>query len=190
MARGDWPAALAGLEALGRTSPPNASLAYNRALVLRRLGRTTDALDAFDAALAIDPTHANARFERASALMDAGELGRAADGFAGYLERVRDDAHALLNLGELLVRLGRPAQALAPLERAFDALGPEPVAGALAAARRDVGDLDGCEAALATLPASPEVAALRLKVTVQGAKGRIRLRPARPDGSAQPRRAR
>ena len=195
LARGDWPVALAALERRERASAPNASIPYNRGLVLRRLDRTADALDAFRASLRIDPDHAHARFELASALMEAGELAAAADGFARYLGRVPDDAHAHLNLGRLLVRLGRPAEAPAHLERAGAALGPEAVAEALATARRDVGDLDGCRAALATLPDSPQGAALRLKVLVQGPTGRVRLRAggAADDagpGARQPRGAR
>ena len=190
LARGDWAVALAGLEGLERVSAPNASIPYNRGLVLRRLDRTADALDAFRAAIRIDPGHAHARFELASALMDAGSLAAAADGFAGYLEGVPDDPHAHLNLGRLLVRLGRPGEALAHLTRAGAALDPEAVAEALATACRDVGDLDGCRAALAALPDSPEAAALRLKVLVQGATGRVRLRVAGPCDVAQPRDAR
>lgn len=178
LARGDWPVALTLLERLEADDAADASLAYNRGLVLRRLGRERDAVAAFDRALALDPAHANALFERSCAQLDGDALGAAATGFARYLETEPGDAHARLNLGKALVRLGRPHEALEPLARAHAGLASGDSAIALALAHRDAGDLAACRAALDALPHGPGAAALRLKILVQGAKGAVPLRAA------------
>ena len=192
LAREDWPAALDCLRGLARLGPPHASIAYNEGLVLRRLHRPAEAAVAHERALALAPEHPHAPFELGAAHLEAGELGRAADAFERHLARAPEDAHAHLNLGRARLAAGDPGRSLAPLERAHAALGTIESALALAAARRDAGDLDGCRALLAALPATPEVAASRLKLMTQGTAGRLPLSAAdlvtgpQPSGGSAP----
>jgi tetratricopeptide (TPR) repeat protein len=182
--RGEWDKALAVSEALEGALPGNAGVVYNKALVLKELGRSAERITCLERALEIDPAHANARFELASALMDEGALDKAAVLFAAYLASVPDDVAAMLNLGNCLSRLGRYSEALAYLRDAY-AKQPSPdAATSLAVALRDSGALTECEAVLAGLPQTPENAALRLKILTQGPRGRFALcadqfRPAR-----------
>ncbi|SDG16431.1 tetratricopeptide repeat protein [Thalassobaculum litoreum] len=177
LGRADWPAADAALTGLLGAAPGSASLLYNRGLVRKRLGNPTDALADLEAALAIEPQHANARFERASTLLDIGELEAAAEGFAAYLALVPDDDDALLNLGRLQLRLGRPHAASDTLAR-IEGDAPTVVL-ARAEALRDRGDVHGCRRLLAELDGhGAEIDAARLKVATQGAAGRISLDPA------------
>ena len=176
--KGDWPAALKLAEALEIALPGNAGAVYNKALVLRELGRHDERIATLRQALEIDAGHANAGFELASALMEQGEAGEASGLFAAYLNAVPDDTDARLNLGNCLVRLGRADEALPHLRAAHIAAPSEATVAALATALRDTGDLDACETLLAELPETPEAAALRLKVLTQGARGRISLKTA------------
>jgi tetratricopeptide (TPR) repeat protein len=174
-AQGDWPEALAAVEALARVLPDNASVVYNKALVLRQLGRADERIACLDRALALEPGHANARFELASALMDGREFARAAEQFSAYLASAPEDADALLNLGNCLVRLDRGAEAVTHLRKAHEIAPSQESVAALATALRDRGDLAACEVLLAALPETPESSALRLKILTQGARGRIAL---------------
>ncbi len=175
--REDWDAALAAVDILVAAMPGEAPVHYNRGLVLRRLGRDGEAIAAFDAALTRDPAHANALFERSAAQMESGDLAASAEGFAVYLNRAPDDATARLNLGQVYTRLGRTADSVRELTIAHGTMQTDESAAALATALRDAGELDGCEALLALLTPGPENAALALKITTQGPRGRFRLRP-------------
>ncbi|WP_193178122.1 tetratricopeptide repeat protein [Oricola nitratireducens] len=174
-AQGDWPEALAAVEALARVLPDNASVVYNKALVLRQLGRADERIACLDRALALEPGHANARFELASALMDGREFAPAAEQFSAYLASAPEDADALLNLGNCLVRLDRGAEAVTHLRKAHEIAPSQESVAALATALRDRGDLAACEVLLSALPETPESSALRLKILTQGARGRIAL---------------
>lgn len=176
---GDWSVALRSVDALLLRDPASAALHYNRGLVLRRLGRLDEAIAAHDAALARSPDHANARFERAACLLDLGQLVAAEAGFADYLAEVPGDADARLNRARIRLRLGDPEGALADTE----VLGEDPtVRLARAEAMRDLGRLDQAEALLAARPGDgPDLRAAALRLLTQGAKGRIRLAPRRPD---------
>ena len=186
LARGDWPAARAHLHALDRLGPPHASIAYNEGLVLRRLERPAEAAAALERALALAPDHPHARFELGAARLEANEFGPAAEAFERHLARAPEDADAHLNLGRCRLAAGEPERALAPLERAHAALGTARSALALATARRDAGDVDGCRAILDALPATPEAAASRLKLLTQGPAGRLPLRAANLLGTQPP----
>ena len=179
LARGAWDEALRLADRLLTLLPDHASLHYNRGLILKMLDRRAESIAAFEAALGHDETHANARFELASALLDSGDPARAAELFAAYLEAVPGDADAELNLGNALLRLGEAEDARAHL-RAAHAANPSPLAiQSLATAERDCGDLAACRALLATLADDPQAAAARMKILTQGAKGSLRLDAAR-----------
>jgi tetratricopeptide (TPR) repeat protein len=171
----DWKSALEAAEGMELELPDNVSVVYNKALVLRQLGRAEERIACLEHALALDPGHANARFELASALMEGGDVARAAEHFSAYLASAPEDADALLNLGNCLARLGRSADAVTHLRKAHEIAPSQESASALAAALRDCGDLAGCEALLASLPDTPEASALRLKILTQGARGRFAL---------------
>lgn len=166
----DWPSAVGALDALLDLMPTNASLHYNRAVALRRMGEPLVALAAADAAIRLDSTHQNARFERAAALMDAGETAAAADAFDRYLSRVPTDEDARLNLALCRLRLGEPASALNVLANLSD---PR-IDLARAEALRDLGRHKEAQAILAQCP-KPEA----LKVRTHGASGTLPLDPAR-----------
>ena len=180
IAEEDWGAALRLALVLEKALPDNAAIAYNKGLVLRRLGRSGDAARAFGQAHALEPGHVNALFEQASCALETGDADGAAEGFARYLRAVPGDVHAQLNLGNALVRLGRADEALGPLRIARERLASAEAIAALAIGLREAGDLEGCAAALADLGPGAENAALRLKIMTQGARGRLALRPAHP----------
>ncbi|MFP1632538.1 tetratricopeptide repeat protein [Zhengella sp. ZM62] len=180
VAQGNWPKALEACDGLVVIMPDHAGVLYNRALVLKELGRHEERIDNLTQALTHDPGHSNARFELACAQMDKGLFQEAAAGFAAHLENQPGDADARLNLGQCLLRLGRAGEALEHLKAARAKTGSPDVIAALATALRETGDLDGCEAVLDDLGPGPENAALRLKVMTQGARGRFALRPCQP----------
>lgn len=73
---------------------------YNAAALLaQRQGRSQDAFDAFDRATAIDPGYLDARFNKASVLLDAGDYVRAQQELDTVIERRPDDWDALVARG-------------------------------------------------------------------------------------------
>lgn len=174
---GDWPRAAMLADRLQAAVPGNAGIAYNRGLVLRRLGQTADAKEAFSRALQLDPQHDKAAFEHAACLMDLGQTAEAADAFQRYADAHPEDLDARLNLANLLIRLGKPDEAIAHGRVAHGGLRSIQSATALATALRDAGQLEACQAVLEDMPTSPETSALRLKIMTQGSRGRFPLRP-------------
>lgn len=175
IASADWQGARRALTALLAARPDDPALAYNLALVEKRLGMVAAAEARLAALLVEHPGHANARFEHAAALMDRGAETEALEGFEACLRLDPDDADALLNAGRLHQRLGDPNSAMERLAAA-DRLRPgDPaIELALAEAARDAGDLATADAAFRRLFAT--VPALRpaiLKAMSQGPRGRI-----------------
>lgn len=175
VAAAEWETALLRAGELETALPGNPGIIYNKALVLRELGRPDERIACLERALRLDPSHANARFELASALMDRGDLETAAGLFFEYAKAVPDDADASLNLGNCLLRLGRYVEALPHLEKAHEVAPSDETVASLATALRDSVDLEACESLLAELPMTQEAAALRLKILTQGAHGRFGL---------------
>ena len=172
----DWQTAETLLADMAALIPDNPSVFYNRALVRRRMGAVENALGDLGQALSLDPTHRNALFERASLELEQGWWERAAESFTAYLTAMPEDSDARLNLANLLLRLNRPQEALAEADKAHEADMSVLTILALAECRRDCGDVDGMEAALATLPDDdPAFAAAKLSLRTQGAQGRISL---------------
>ena len=110
----------------------------------------SEARKAFEEELALDPTNANAAYE-------LGELSRAAGDFVVARQRF-DQAvthypnfeHALVGLGRTLIALGRPSEALPPLQRAATLNAESEVAFyQIAQAYSALGDIAGRERALA-----------------------------------------
>ncbi len=179
IAKADWPAAMRIADDLIAGGSNNASLHYNRGLVLKHLDRLSEAIAAFETALQYDPDHAHAQFERAAALFNLGHLEEAVSAFGRYVETSPNDADAALNLGLALLRLGRADEAHSSLRAAHELAGSNETALALATVERDLGHIDEQERLMAGLdPTSPDLAAAALKIRTQGAKGRLSLRPA------------
>lgn len=73
---------------------------YNALAVLAlRQGRAQEAFVHFDQAVALDPTYIDARFNKASVLLDAGDYARAKVELAAIVEKRPDDYSALVALG-------------------------------------------------------------------------------------------
>lgn len=176
LAGADWLEALLLADRLMVALPENPSLSYNKALVLKNLGRTEESIACFRETLALTPDHNNAQFELASALLESGEAEESAHRFEDYLAAVPEDPNASLNLGIALVQLGRADAAIPHLGYAQGKLGSAQALQWLATAKRDTGELAAAEELLAQLPPDDAAAqAARLKILTQGAKGRFQL---------------
>ena len=172
---GDWPRAATAIAALLKLDPTNPALHYNLGVVRRRGGQTAVAAEAFTAALALAPDHANARFEAAACAMETGDLETARAGFAAYLARVPGDPDAVRNLARVLLKLGRPGEALAHVEGLGDAAAFE-----RAESLRDLGHIGAATALLGgRWRDRPDERASLLKLMTQGTKGRFPLDPKR-----------
>jgi len=69
------------------------------ALLFLRDGKAQEAFDRFDQATSLDPTYTDARFNKASVLLDAGDYGRAKQELATVVEQQPDDHAARVSLG-------------------------------------------------------------------------------------------
>lgn len=101
-----------------------------RALVARlqqtnsRTEDSAEALKEFEEELKVDPTNANAAYEKAEILRKAGQLDKAQVLFEAALKNYPDFEEAQVGLGRALIALGKPEGALAHLQKAI-ALDPE-----------------------------------------------------------------
>ncbi|MEI8334360.1 MAG: tetratricopeptide repeat protein [Chloroflexota bacterium] len=124
-----WEAALSDAEAWVATEPGDAIAHYTHGLVLRRLERHQDALDAFDRALELDPGSDECLGERGHMLAD---LGRPADALASFDAAIAasDDPEDLCSMHTerawLLHLLDRDADSLAASESALALAGDVP----------------------------------------------------------------
>ena len=174
-----WAEAEAALRSLIEALPaPQASLLYNLGLVVKRQGRLAEALGAFDAALAADPGHAKAVFERAATLMDLEDHAAAYAGFGAYLEAAPEDPDALLNAARLALRLGQVAAAAAHAE-ALERQQPEDpsVVLLLAEVAAERGDQVAARRRFAEVlrAGPPELRAAALAAMTQRPRGRVPL---------------
>lgn len=171
----DWTGAEAALTQALALVPGEPSLAYNLALVEKRLGKADAAEHRLAVVLETAPGHANARFEYAAALMDRGAEDSALEQFEIYLGAVPDDADAHLNAGRLHLRRGNVRAASDHFTRAAAARPDDPaVRLATAEADRDLGRLGTAVCALWDLYArEPDLRPAILKVMSQGPRGTI-----------------
>jgi tetratricopeptide (TPR) repeat protein len=73
---------------------------YNAAALLAlRQGKAQEAFDRFDKAVSLDPNYIDARFNKASVLLDAGDYGRAKTELAVIVEKRSEDFNAAVALG-------------------------------------------------------------------------------------------
>jgi len=173
LARHDWPQALKACDGLLAAMSDHAALHYNRALVLRKLGRDEEAAAGFEKAIERD--HDNARFELGSIRLEAGDAAGAAALFERFLEYSPDDADAKLNLGNAKLALGEPDEALRLLSAAHAVAPSDLSLRSLAIACRDTGDHDACRRLLGERQKTQANAADNLKILTQGSTGRISL---------------
>jgi tetratricopeptide (TPR) repeat protein len=112
--------ALAGFDAMVRLVP-TAESHFQRANVLKALGRRDEAITAFDAALDRNPAFAEAHLNKGNSLLDAGRAEAALVSFAAALKAKPSYVAALNNTGNALLALGRPREALAYYDSALAA---------------------------------------------------------------------
>ena len=73
---------------------------YNAlALLAQRQGKAQEAFERYDQAVSLDPTYIDARFNKATVLLDAGDYARAKTELAAIVERRPDDYAAWVSLG-------------------------------------------------------------------------------------------
>jgi tetratricopeptide (TPR) repeat protein len=139
----------------------DATIHYNRGLILRTLGRIEEAVTAFDQALKIDPS--NPEIFRAGGLLlrDADRLEQALSFFEQALKLRPKFYECRLDHADLLQRLGRFEEAVAAYDQAIALFPDDPdLFNNRGAALCELGQLDAAreayEAALAVRPACPE----------------------------------
>ena len=119
---------LAHMERAIAINPRNAPAQYNRANVLRDIGRVEDAIAAYDAALAINPDNIGAWNNRGVALQTLKRHDEAIASYDRAIALKSDYLDAYANRGNTLMDLGRHDEALAAYDRAV-ALAPNDVPG-------------------------------------------------------------
>lgn len=171
LAAGDWVAAERLLKRAAQGKGAGAPVFYNLGKVYLEQARAEPAITWLRRAVATDPTHASAWFELGRAAVLAEDLPLAAAGFERALAQVPGDRDARRNLGRLLLRLGRFAQARAiwaPLA------GEAEADAAIYRAAAECGDAD-VGALRAALLARPEARPQAIKALVQVSKGSLPL---------------
>jgi tetratricopeptide (TPR) repeat protein len=109
-----------------------------------------EARKAFEEELALDPTNANAAYELGELHRSSGEYEAARQRFEQAVTHYPNFEHALVGLGRTLVALGRPSEALRPLQTATKLNAESEVAFyQIAQAYSALGDVAGRERALA-----------------------------------------
>ncbi|MBL8697252.1 MAG: tetratricopeptide repeat protein [Alphaproteobacteria bacterium] len=109
------------LELVGRAmraAPRVAMYQATRGVVLRALGRPTEAAAAFEAALRLDPTYLGAHRNLAALHASTGGFEAARAAFTRALALAPSDVELWLGLVPVLLSLGKPGEAAAAAERA------------------------------------------------------------------------
>ncbi len=113
----DYPGALAAYDAVLRERPGDVDALWGRGLVLRRLGRFSEAIAAYDAAIELNPRNDTVITDRALTCFFAGRLDEADAGFREGLALNADNTTAAFRLANLkLYRNGDAEAALATLQ--------------------------------------------------------------------------
>jgi predicted Zn-dependent protease len=128
-----WGFYMLGLSSWKSGNPAQADIAFNEALkldpkhrkslvnstrVLLELGRTDEALDRIQTALALDSTSAESWRVLGRTQEELGQPDKAIDSYRRALTLDDHDVWAMNNLALIYIRQGCPAEALAPLARA------------------------------------------------------------------------
>lgn len=77
----------------------NAATFNALAILALRQGHAQEAFDRFDKAVELDPNYIDARFNKASVLLDAGDYARAKTELSAIIQKVPDDYAAMVSLG-------------------------------------------------------------------------------------------
>ena len=113
----DYPGALAAYDAVLHERPGDVDALWGRGLVLRRLGRFSEAIAAYDAAIELNPRNDTVIADRALTCFFAGCLDEADAGFREALALNADNTQAASRLANLkLYRNGDADAALATLQ--------------------------------------------------------------------------
>lgn len=99
--------------------PTSFAVRYAEALAAAAALEFQRAVDLYDAAIALDPQHAEVHYKRGNALKSLGRLDAALASFTAAIRRRPDYAHALCNRGVVQHALGRTADALASYDEAI-----------------------------------------------------------------------
>ncbi|MBW3660532.1 MAG: adenylate/guanylate cyclase domain-containing protein [Gemmatimonadetes bacterium] len=150
--------------------PGDPAVHYSRALLLMRLGRREEAIQAAHRAVELDPL-SFAEHNLGLMYLYAGRTERAAEAFEAALALAPDSPHVLANLARAYSWLGRHADAIRTVERArARAPGAHVTLASLAQVYALAGRGSEAERALATLLEQPEVSPFRV-ATVHAALG-------------------
>ena len=123
---GDADGAVRAADRAVALAPDSRKVRRERVDLLLQFGRSADALAAAGDDVRRWPDDPEAHRRLAMTFAAQGELGGAARAAAAVVERLPDDAPGYTLLGEVLLRMGRPADALVQLDRAVE-LDPVPV---------------------------------------------------------------
>lgn len=104
----------------GRFDPHRSVLAYNRAQLLTRIGTPGQALDAYDAVIAMDPNHSEYYGERAGVHRSLGDTDRALADYARAIALSPPYPEVHFNRADLLMELGDHSAAITDLDRALE----------------------------------------------------------------------
>jgi tetratricopeptide (TPR) repeat protein len=104
-----------------RVSPENASLHYNRALLLAHMGSGSQAVSEYLEALRITPDHLMARMNLAEQYARMGDSAKAGEAFAEIGRRNPAKAEALFAQGRLMEMKGESSQSREWFQRALEA---------------------------------------------------------------------
>jgi len=118
LGREDFSGALAELRRIGEVDAMSVEVLHEMAFAHIGLGELGDALECYDAAVALGNTDADLWNDRAFTLLEMGEPGEALESAAKALELDAGHYAALCNSGRAQMELGRNAEALAAADRA------------------------------------------------------------------------
>lgn len=127
LARDQYEAALSILNKGSAAYPEDAELAYQKGLVLERMGKSSQASAAMQQALRLDPEHAEALNFLAYSFAESGENLEEALGMAQRALELRNKGHIMDTLGWVYFKLERLDDARRALEKAVEMLPADPV---------------------------------------------------------------
>lgn len=109
-----------------RLAPKSFAAAFTHGEVLMRKKKFKDAIEAYDAAVALDPDEIVAKRRLASALANHGDLERSLSTYESILVAAKNDPRIYAGAAGVLLRLGRGKDALASMKTAIE-LAPKSV---------------------------------------------------------------
>jgi tetratricopeptide (TPR) repeat protein len=104
----------------GRFTPHRSVLTYNRAQLLARLGSTEDAIEAYDAVIAMDPNHSEYYVERAGLYRRLGRVAEAYRDYATAIELSPPYPQVHFNRGDLAMEEGDYERAIVDFDRVLE----------------------------------------------------------------------